>query len=297
MKKSLLFLISVWSFCALNGCGGGSTPPPVVATHFSVTPSTSSPASGTAFSVTVTALGATGQTATSYSGTVHFSSTDSQAVLPADTPMNSVSATFSVTLNTAGSQMIAVSGGASIGGVSSAINVGSGMPAHFSVTAASYTATSGTPINIIVTAFDASGNTATGYSGTVHFTSSDAQALLPANSTLTSGVGNFSATLKTSGSETIAATDTVSTSITGMSNAFNVSGPATHFIVASSSTAGTRSPITLLVSALDASNNVSSGYSGTVRITSSDKNAVLPASGTRLEIHVAIHPLENPSRT
>ena len=280
VRKSLSFLISAWSLCLLNGCGGGSTPPPVVATHFSVAPSTSSPASGTAFSVTVTALGASGQTATSYSGTVHFSSTDSQAVLPSDTAMASATGTFSVTLNTAGNQKIAVTDAGSNHGLSSAINVGSGTPTHFSVTAASYTATTGTPISIIVTAFDASGNTATGYSGTVHFTSSDGKAVLPANSTLTSGVGNFSATLRTAGGETITATDTVSTSITGMSNAFNVSGPATHFIVASSSTAGTRSPITLLVSALDGSNNVSSGYSGTVRITSSDKNAVLPANGS-----------------
>ena len=279
MKKSLSFLIFAWSFCLLNGCGGGSTPPPVVATHFSVTPSTSSPASGTAFSVTVTALGASGQTATSYSGTVHFSSTDSQAVLPADTAMASATGTFSVTLNTAGNQKIAVTDSGSINGLSSAINVGSGTPTHFSVTAASYTATSGTPINIIVMAFDGSGNTATGYSGSVHFTSSDAQALLPANSTLTSGVGNFSATLKTSGSETITATDTTSSSINGTSNTFNVSGPATHFSVANvAGGAATRSPVTLAVSALDASNNQSTGYAGTVHITSSDKNAILPAN-------------------
>lgn len=251
----------------------------MVATHFSVTPSTSSPASGTAFSVTVTALSASGQTATSYSGTVHFSSTDNLAVLPADTPMASATGTFSVTLNTAGNQKIAVADGASIGGVSSSINVGSGTPAHFSVTAASYTATTGTPINIIVTAFDASGNTATGYSGTVHFTSSDGKAVLPANSTLTSGVGNFSVTLNTSGGEIVVATDTVSSSITGMSNTFNVSGPATHFSVANvTSSAATRSPVTLAVAALDASNNMSTGYTGTVQITSSDKNAILPAN-------------------
>ena len=40
---------------------------------------------------------------------------------------------------------------------------------------------------------------ATGYTGTVHFTSSDGAAVLPANSTLTNGVGTFSVTLKTAG--------------------------------------------------------------------------------------------------
>src|SRR5208283_3819188 len=46
------------------------------------------------------------------------------------------------------------------------------------------------------------------YSNTVHFTSSDTAASLPANVTLTSGSGTFSATLKTPGSQTFTATDT-----------------------------------------------------------------------------------------
>jgi hypothetical protein len=49
----------------------------------------------------------------------------------------------------------------------------------------------------------------------VHFTSSDGTALLPADATLSNGVGTFNATLKTAGSQTLAATDTVTTSITG----------------------------------------------------------------------------------
>ncbi len=151
---------------------------------------------------------------------------------------------------------------------------------HFSVVAASYIATTGTPINIFVTAIDVNGNTVTDYAGTVHFTSSDAKAVLPANSPLTNGAGSFSAMLNTSGSETILATDTVSSSITGMSNAFQVSGPVTHFSVANvASSAATRAPVTLFVAALDASNNESAAYAGTVRITSSDKNAILPPNG------------------
>jgi probable HAF family extracellular repeat protein len=77
----------------------------------------------------------------------------------------------------------------------------------------------------MVTALDASNNLVTSYSGTVHFTSTDGQATLPANSTLTNGATNFSATLKTSGSQTIKATDTVTASITGTSNLINVSAP------------------------------------------------------------------------
>ena len=50
--------------------------------------------------------------------------------------------------------------------------------------------------------------------------------MLPANSTLTNGVGNFSATLNTAGAETITATDAATPSITGASSAITVSAPS-----------------------------------------------------------------------
>ena len=67
-------------------------------------------------------------------------------------------------------------------------------------------ATGGTPFNFTVTALDPFNNTATGYGGTVHFTSSDGAAALPANSTLTNGTGTFTAgtTLTTGVSNAIA---------------------------------------------------------------------------------------------
>ena len=81
-----------------------------------------------------------------------------------------------------------------------------------------------TRLQFTVTAQDQFNNTATGYAGTVHFTSSDGNATLPADSTLTNGVGTFNATLKTAGNQTITATDTVTNSITGTSNTITVSG-------------------------------------------------------------------------
>jgi hypothetical protein len=75
---------------------------------------------------------------------------------------------------------------------------------------------------VTVTAYDTYGNVATGYAGTVHFTSSDAQATLPANTTLTNGTGTFSATLKTAGTQSITATDTVTSSITGSQTGITV---------------------------------------------------------------------------
>src|SRR5208282_1252720 len=45
------------------------------------------------------------------------------------------------------------------------------------------------------------------YTGTVHLSSSDSQATLPSDSTLTHGLGVFTAILKQTGTQTIAATD------------------------------------------------------------------------------------------
>jgi len=80
----------------------------------------------------------------------------------------------------------------------------------------------GAPFNFAVTALDANGNTLAGYSGTVHFTSSDAAATLPPNAALVNGAGTFSAVLQTAGSQTITATDTVTSSISGASAAIAV---------------------------------------------------------------------------
>ena len=222
MKKSLVLVVFVFSLCLLIDCGGGSSAGSAVATHFSVTaPAMAVP--GTAFQVMVTALGASNNVVASYSGTVHFSSTDGQAVLPANSTLTNGAGTFSVTLKSGGSQTISATDivTASITGKSNSISI-AGPATHLSVTGPA-AATAGVVFNFTVTALDAFNNTAVGYSGTVHFTGTDGQAVLPANSTLTNGTGTFSATLKSGGSQTIAATDTVAASIKGTSNSINVS--------------------------------------------------------------------------
>jgi hypothetical protein len=75
-----------------------------------------------------------------------------------------------------------------------------------------------------VTALEPFNNTATGYTGTAHFTSTDPTAALPANTTLTAGAGTFSATFNRSGNQTVTATDTVTGSITGTSSTVAVRG-------------------------------------------------------------------------
>jgi Tol biopolymer transport system component len=77
--------------------------------------------------------------------------------------------------------------------------------------------TKGDPYSFTVTAKNNFGNTFTSYGGTVHFTSTDTAGVLPGDYSFTgadNGVHSFYATLNTVGSQSITATDTV-TSITG----------------------------------------------------------------------------------
>src|SRR5207244_160014 len=129
--------------------------------------------------------------------------------------------TFSaLILKTAGSQTVTatdtVTG--SITGTTT-VSVSAAATTHYSETAPA-NSTAGGAFSVTITALDAFGNTATGYTGTAHFSSSDGQAVLPSNSTRRScdaGVLHFSSglTLKTAGSQTVTATDTVTGSITG----------------------------------------------------------------------------------
>jgi ClpP class serine protease len=73
----------------------------------------------------------------------------------------------------------------------------------------------GTANDFTVTAIDNKGAVDNDYTGIVHFASSDSEATLPGKGPLTKGVGVFSATLKTTGKQSITATDTVTSSITG----------------------------------------------------------------------------------
>jgi|GEM_PF-1580057 len=80
--------------------------------------------------------------------------------------------------------------------------------------------TIGAASDIIVEAKDASGNRATSYVGAVTFTSSDPQAILPASYTFTAadaGIHTVTSgvTLRTVGMQSVTATDTVTSSITG----------------------------------------------------------------------------------
>ena len=80
----------------------------------------------------------------------------------------------------------------------------------------------GTAFSVTVRALDLLNEPTPGYTGTIHFTSSDPLAVLPANYTFTTadqGVHTFSVTLKTAGSQTVTVTDPANATLTGQAAA------------------------------------------------------------------------------
>jgi hypothetical protein len=74
------------------------------------------------------------------------------------------------------------------------------------VVTAPATTVAGTPITVNVIAY-LNGSVSTAFTGPLTITSTDGKAILPASVNLTAGVGSFSATLETTGIQTITATD------------------------------------------------------------------------------------------
>jgi hypothetical protein len=125
---------------------------------------------------------------------------------------------LSVLISLCGASLLAACGGGSVGGNGGGPQLS---VSHFSVSGPA-SATTGTAFGFNVSAMDASNTVVTTYSGTVHFTSSDSQAVLPPDSPLESGMGHFSAIFKATGNQSISATDAVTATILGVSNTIQV---------------------------------------------------------------------------
>jgi hypothetical protein len=160
MRMARLLWPLVFTVSLLNGCGGGSStplpppPPPPTATGLTVTAVGASVNAGAAFNVTVNAVDGTGVVVPSYAGTVHFTSTDAQAVLPADAKLSNGTGTFPVTLKTAGGQAITATDttNAALAG-SFPIRVNPGSASQLSINVAS-AVTTGLAFGVTVSAVD-----------------------------------------------------------------------------------------------------------------------------------------------
>jgi hypothetical protein len=169
---------------------------------------------GSSFLFTVQAVDSSGNPIAGYSGPANVTITtfppDPQGGFPVAGTLSSAGfGFFQGNLKTAGSYTLTATAGA-FSGTSSNLTVLPTAANYFTV-AAPPTATTGNPVNVTVTAFDRFANVASAYNGRVHFTSSDSAATLPSDSSLSGGRGIFSFTLNTAGSQTVTATDNLST--------------------------------------------------------------------------------------
>src|SRR5262249_6375846 len=191
---------------SITGSQTGITVTPASASRLVLAGFPASVQAGTAGSFTVTANDAYGNTATGYRGTLHFSSSDSQASLPGAytfTPNATGGPTFSPPLKPPGTCPLTATDTATASltgsqtGISVTAVVSSANGLH--ITGLPASAIAGTALSLTVSVADANGKTVTGYRGTVHFESNDSQAVLPGDYTFTAGdngVHTFSLPLK-----------------------------------------------------------------------------------------------------
>jgi RHS repeat-associated protein len=255
--------------------------------QFRLTGLGSTDTAGGTSTITVTAVGPNGQPDTSYVGTIHFTSSDPRAVLPADytfQPGDNGTKTFPIVLKTAGPQTVTATDITALAatGTSSVVTVSAAAQSGFQVTGLPSPDVSGVPHSFTVTAVDAFGNRITSYLGTVQFSLAGGQGTLPPPYTFTAadkGAHTFTATLRLPGSsQALTVTDTAHSGLTGTQSSITVVSPATHLAISvapQSTTAGQQ--LTVIVTALNGSNLPDGSFADTLHFASSDRQAILPA--------------------
>ena len=263
---------------------------PAALDHFTVTGIDDPQGAGTLTSPVVTAYDKYNNVKTDYTGTITFTSSDTQATLPANyTFVAGDDGTYTfmrdLQLVSIGDQSVTVTD--TVGGQTGSqtdITVTPGTLDHFTVTGITDPQVAGSLSSPVVTAYDQYNNVKTDYTGTIGFSSTDGQAVLPADYTFVSGDnGTHTFTddvqLKTTGDQSVTVKDGGTTAsqigITvtpAAANYFTLTGITDPQVAGSLS-----SPV---VTVYDQYDNIKTDYTGTINFTSSDGKAVLPSDYT-----------------
>lgn len=249
---------------------------PAKAFRVGITQVNTSTTAGTSESFTATVFDSFSNVATNYTGTLHFAVTDPNAVVPADFAFSAGDAgtrSFSVTPKTAGNVSLVASDLASAG-VSGAVSwtVSAAVAATCTAGQAPSATVAGSVVGLTVTTHDPFGNQATGYTGTVRLTTSDARASLPSDVTFGAGdVGShaFSVALITTGDQTVTATDLANPAIT-CSVGLKVTPAAPKLVVTVPADANAGYPVNVGVAVKDLFDNAIPNFTGTVSFASTD---------------------------
>ncbi|SEU23456.1 Ig-like domain-containing protein [Stigmatella erecta] len=141
--------------------------------------------------------------------------------------------------------------------------------------------TSGVPGSVEVKVFDAFDNVATGFVGTVHFSSTDTAATLPPDYTFTPGDKGHKAftgvVLQTVGAQTVTVQDLATPSLQDELTV-EVGDVSVEELVLEVPSAPVQagSPFAVTVTLRDGNGNIATGYTGTVSFGSSDGQVTLP---------------------
>jgi hypothetical protein len=242
--------------------------------------------------ITITAKDRFGNRATGYRGTVHFTIPDDGAAsLPEDYTftggdLGSHTWLNGITLRTAGPQTITVAD--TVNPLFTASYLALAFPGeadYFLILDIPPVLTAGVSSDLTVVAIDGYGNTAKGYRGTVHVSSSDGSARLPADYSFWDYDGGFHTwynglTIFTAGQPTLTATDIVIASINQTFSLTVDPGAATALVVEAPAGVAAGAPFDVTVSARDPYGNLVTGYTGSVTLLSSDAAALLPPDYT-----------------
>ncbi|HVG59253.1 MAG TPA: Ig-like domain-containing protein [Hyalangium sp.] len=259
-------------------------PPALAPTKMAFTTQPVDGTAGTALAeVRVTLQDAAGNTVAAASSAVTVNLIGGPAFTPVTVNAVSGVATFSgLRIDTAGTGYRFEATASSLTAVQSApFAISPAAAASLELTGLAAVVSAGAESSVEVAVHDAYGNVATGYTGTVKFTSTDAAATLPAEAAFTAADGGRKifpgVVLRTNGAQTVTVTDTATASLTDSLTVDVVSGTATQLVLSvpdAPVTAG--SPFSVQVTLRDGSGNIATGYTGTVHFTSADAQAVLP---------------------
>ncbi|RKG80569.1 hypothetical protein D7W79_07675 [Corallococcus exercitus] len=194
-------------------------------------------------------------------------------------------ATFTgLRVDTAGTFTFTATAGA-LTKVSETFTVGAGAAAKLVLSTFADPVDAGDENDVTVSVTDAFGNLLKDYAGTVHFTSSDAQAVLPPDAVFASadqGAKTVSGLVfKTAGTQSLTATDTVTPALTATVDAdVRASTAASFEALGYDGPVAAGRLISLELVARDAYGNVAKEYASTVTFSSTDAQAVLPGAYT-----------------
>jgi hypothetical protein len=224
---------------------------------------------GTPFNIALTAQDLNNNTVTGFAGTVNLTTTAGSITPTTSGAFSSGMLNQAVTVTQAGTgKTISLDDGAGHTVTSNTFTVNAGAVDHFVIATISSPQTAGSAFSITMTAQDLNNNTATGFVGTVNF-STTAGTITPATSgAFASGTRTESVSVTQAGTgKTISVTDGIGHN--GTSNTFTVNAGALHHFaignISSPQVAGT--PFNIALTAQDINNNTVTGFAGTVSLS------------------------------